>query len=230
MQTPTTQPQPAPAPPPPPVQAPVPSITIVGPDGATQTLTIPATRAEVEALLAQREELSEQLSSVTSRRNELSSSIPSAPVGASRTGIEERIRVLDQRILQLETDLAVTGRKLSSAPAELGSSAGVQTSGGDNFEAGFAAGGFFVLFFASLVLLYARRKWKRSAALPARVPAESALRLERLEQGVEAIAIEIERVSEGQRFVTKLLSESPSPLGASHRIPQPATVENDRPS
>ncbi|MGH7623286.1 MAG: hypothetical protein ACREMU_13165 [Gemmatimonadaceae bacterium] len=32
-------------------------------------------------------------------------------------------------------------------------------------------------------------------------------RLERLEQAVEAIAIEIERVSEGQRFVTKMLSE-----------------------
>ena len=32
-------------------------------------------------------------------------------------------------------------------------------------------------------------------------------RLARVEQAVEAIAIEIERVSEGQRFVTKLLSE-----------------------
>ena len=32
-------------------------------------------------------------------------------------------------------------------------------------------------------------------------------RLERLEQGVEAIAIEVERVAEGQRFATKLLSE-----------------------
>jgi hypothetical protein len=32
-------------------------------------------------------------------------------------------------------------------------------------------------------------------------------RLERVEQAVESIAIEIERVSEGQRFVTKLLSE-----------------------
>ena len=32
-------------------------------------------------------------------------------------------------------------------------------------------------------------------------------RFERLEQAVESIAIEMERVSEGQRFVTKLLSE-----------------------
>jgi hypothetical protein len=32
-------------------------------------------------------------------------------------------------------------------------------------------------------------------------------RLARVEQAVEAIAIEIERVSEGQRYVTKLLNE-----------------------
>lgn len=32
-------------------------------------------------------------------------------------------------------------------------------------------------------------------------------RLERVEQTVESIAIEMERVSEGQRFVTKILSE-----------------------
>jgi hypothetical protein len=37
--------------------------------------------------------------------------------------------------------------------------------------------------------------------------ASSDQRLERVEQAVESIAIEIERVSEGQRFVTKLLSE-----------------------
>jgi hypothetical protein len=37
-------------------------------------------------------------------------------------------------------------------------------------------------------------------------------RLARVEQAVEAIAIEIERVSEGQRFVTKLLNEKANPL------------------
>jgi len=36
-------------------------------------------------------------------------------------------------------------------------------------------------------------------------------RFERMEQAVEAIAIEMERVSEGQRFVTKLLSEHAPP-------------------
>jgi hypothetical protein len=33
-------------------------------------------------------------------------------------------------------------------------------------------------------------------------------RLERMEQSIDAIAVEVERISEGQRFTTKLLSES----------------------
>jgi hypothetical protein len=36
---------------------------------------------------------------------------------------------------------------------------------------------------------------------------ETLARLERMEHAVDAIAIEIERISEGQRFTTKLLSE-----------------------
>jgi hypothetical protein len=36
--------------------------------------------------------------------------------------------------------------------------------------------------------------------------------MERLESAVDAIAVEIERISEGQRFVTRLLTE-PSPQG-----------------
>ena len=44
--------------------------------------------------------------------------------------------------------------------------------------------------------------------------------LERLEQAVDSIAVEVERISEGQRFTTKLLSEKiPDSLGAGNRPP-----------
>ena len=39
------------------------------------------------------------------------------------------------------------------------------------------------------------------------VPAVTESRLARIEQAVDAIALEVERISEGQRFTTKLLSE-----------------------
>ena len=50
------------------------------------------------------------------------------------------------------------------------------------------------------------RRMDREDARPA-VPGEVSARLERMEQAIEAIAVEVERISEGQRFTTKLLSE-----------------------
>ncbi len=38
-------------------------------------------------------------------------------------------------------------------------------------------------------------------------PSDVTARLERMEQAIDSIAIEVERISEGQRFTTKLLSE-----------------------
>ncbi|HEX9382149.1 MAG TPA: hypothetical protein VF908_02035 [Gemmatimonadaceae bacterium] len=45
---------------------------------------------------------------------------------------------------------------------------------------------------------------------PAGDPSEVASRLERMEQAIEAVAIEVERISEWQRFTTKLQSEGKS--------------------
>jgi hypothetical protein len=50
------------------------------------------------------------------------------------------------------------------------------------------------------------RRWEREPLRP-QVPPEVSARLDRIEHAVEAVAIEIERISEGQRFTTKLLSE-----------------------
>jgi hypothetical protein len=41
------------------------------------------------------------------------------------------------------------------------------------------------------------------------VPSITETRLARIEQAVDAIALEVERISEGQRFTTRLLSEQP---------------------
>jgi len=75
----------------------------------------------------------------------------------------------------------------------------------------------FVL--APIAIAVARLVWRR-ASDPARPKAVEAdvlnRRLEQLQQSVEAMAIEVERISEGQRFVTKLLSgKEREALGAS---------------
>lgn len=57
-----------------------------------------------------------------------------------------------------------------------------------------------------LVRVVARRLDRRDAPAPPGL-ARIEERLGRLEAGVDAIAVEVERISEGQRFTTKLLAE-----------------------
>ena len=57
-----------------------------------------------------------------------------------------------------------------------------------------------------LARAFARRMDRKSAA-PAQVPAEVSAQLNHLSQAVDAIALEVERITEGQRFTTRLLSE-----------------------
>jgi hypothetical protein len=140
--------------------------------------------------------------------------------------LESRLALLDARQLQLESDLQQTGQQLSSAAAGLiASTSDAPVFGGLGSKQVMAIWVLSIIFvFFPLATGIARAIFKRSArpGPPPAVFTETAQRLERLEAAVDAIAVEIERVSEGQRFVTKLLSESqPAPvLGAGQRTPE----------
>jgi hypothetical protein len=194
------------------------------------TLSIPRSEDQVRELIAQREELADQLSNVASRRSELAQEITATTDAGVRAGLESRLAVLDQRILQLETDLATTGRQLSSAPSELVAIAEQRNrpSGDEGWEEGFIVGGFSALGAAVVLLFFLRRRWKRQRpAARGEIAGESSQRLERLEHGMDAIAVEIERISEGQRFVTRLLSESQSPVGQPQRLVKHGAERDD---
>ena len=67
-----------------------------------------------------------------------------------------------------------------------------------------------VFVLAPMAVAFARLIWKRASepARPRPVESESLhRRLDQLQSSVEAMAIEVERISEGQRFVTKILAE-----------------------
>ena len=55
--------------------------------------------------------------------------------------------------------------------------------------------------------LGARILWRKGSGTSLTLPAADPERLERLEQAVDAIAIEVERISEAQRFAVTLLSD-----------------------
>jgi hypothetical protein len=66
------------------------------------------------------------------------------------------------------------------------------------------------------------RRWDRKASGPA-LPLDTTARLERIEQAIDAMSIEVERIAEGQRFVTRLMSDRAPEREA---LPLRGNVEN----
>jgi len=73
------------------------------------------------------------------------------------------------------------------------------------FSDGFQIASFLLVFPFAIAL--ARRVWVRGGARPTAVNIENSPRLQRIEQAIESIALEVERIGEAQRFTTKLLAE-----------------------
>ena len=72
--------------------------------------------------------------------------------------------------------------------------------------------------------LGARAMWLRGSSPPNRAPMLDEKRIERIENAVDAIAIEVERISEAQRFTTGLLVERlpARPADRVADLPQPS--------
>jgi hypothetical protein len=89
-------------------------------------------------------------------------------------------------------------------------------------EEAFVLGGIFiVVVMLPLSIAMARRIWRRSAAVVTTFPKELADRLLRLEQTTEATSFEVERIGEGQRFLTRLFTEGEGARLVSPGSPQP---------
>lgn len=86
--------------------------------------------------------------------------------------------------------------------------------------------GFFAMItmivFAVVNAKAAARRLERESPRGAALPAEASLRLARMEQAIESIAVEIERISEGQRFTTKVLADRSGVPAAGQVLPRAA--------
>jgi hypothetical protein len=89
---------------------------------------------------------------------------------------------------------------------------------------------FFVMVAVIIVgLPLARAYARRLEQKPNRLPesSETLARLERIEQALEAVATEVERIAEGQRFTTKLLADTRhSALPPGDHAPHSETSDN----
>jgi chaperonin cofactor prefoldin len=189
---------------------------------APQTPTapeVPRTPEQLEALGNKRSELKHQLESVTDRREELADQLEDADP-AARPGLEAGIQMLDERSARLEREILQADDAIAVAVA-----GGVGQAPGEEEEtteepvsddvvskevlanAMLAEAVAFVLvgvFFYRWVLRRARDRFARGGA-------DDSKRLDQLQNSVDAIAIEVERISEGQRYVTKALNEGVQP-------------------
>jgi hypothetical protein len=183
-----------------------PNITVNG-----QTITTP--QATYQAAKAQRRELERQRDALDGRRSELSSQLQQPQVTAvDRKGLETQISDVDGQITNLN-------KSISDADAQVAKAAGIPGAAvdppepprtGPPDEAWVLGGMFIVCAVLPLSIAFARRIWKRGGQVITAFPKEIAERMNRVEQIVESTAIEVERIGEGQRFMTRVLTENSS--------------------
>ena len=178
----------------------------------------------LEAARAHRSELRNQLERAEDQREELQDQLttregqtPLSPV--DRAGIEARLKETDARIVGLDQQIATADQQVAQAAAVPGATyeppRPIVPRNGPPEEAWFLGGMFIFLVLMPLAIAQARRLWTRPAAAPAvGMPAELTDRLNRLEQAVDAVAVELERVGEGQRYVTRVFTEGQRALGS----------------
>jgi len=175
----------------------------------------------LEAARAQRSELRNQLDRAEERAENLRDELTqtSSTETTVRAGLEQRIKDTDARIAELDRQIAEADARVATAAAVPGATIEpprppMPPRRGPPEEAWFLGGMLIVLGVFPIAIAHARRIWRRPAANSGEMPAELTDRLNRLEQAVDAVAVELERVGEGQRYVAKVFAESQKALGA----------------
>jgi len=203
----------------------VPQATQTGQTTPALADAAPSAAAMYEAARAHRNALGEQMESLEQSRHsllrELEDHDGSDVAGPARTGMEQRIVILDQRIAELDKNIATVDAQI----ARTASIPGAVVEKPDPVREGpplelYFIGPIVVLaVILPISIAFARRVWRRSITTLLTMPRELNDRLLQLEQTAESTALEVERIGEGQRFMTKLLTERESPaLGQGARV------------
>ena len=176
------------------------------------------------ALQEARVELQAQVAGLEAQRAQLEVQLQNAGSRAERQRIQSRIDRLDVQIREMNDGIAKLETGVAGQPAPAPAprvtvtpSVGVPPRLPNIPSRPFdptelVATSLGILFVAfPLTLAIVRFIWKRSTSAPTpAISAEQIQRFDRLEQSVDAIAIEVERISENQRYLTKVLGESKS--------------------
>jgi hypothetical protein len=184
-----------------------------------------AASAQIDALRAKVIDLKLRASDIQTRRDQLIQQVGRASV-TDRPGLERQqaavqheyvattlqVDAMNQQLHELET-----ARDMNRVFALQGPPSTIATTAPPTppvardpirdfvLSDGFGLASFLLLF--PFAMAMARRLWMRSGPRTAPVDLENSPRLQRIEQAIESIAVEVERIGEAQRFTTKLLSD-----------------------
>jgi hypothetical protein len=176
-----------------------------------------------QGAVAARRELNDQRNNLQSDRHRLAEQLRDPMVtGADRAGLEAQIGVLDAQITTLDKDVAAANARVASTALVPGAVVEPKHNRDGPPEEVYIMGGLFmVTVLLPLSVAFAIRLLRRGRVAVNALPQEILERFSRLDQAVDAMAVEIERIGEGQRFVTRVISE---------RAPEPAKLERGSPS
>jgi cell division protein FtsB len=198
---------------------------------------------EIEALKAQRSELESQMAQLHGRRNRLDEQRHVAPSGAARAQIESQIAEIDARssrldmqILGLNDRITTAMGRLAEVPAGAERVVRIPSITVPDFQiapgrrgpdmrqiAGVMAAEAVAL--ALIGFVFWRLGMKRMRDQFERMFSSQTQQLSQLQQATDTIAVEVERISEAQRYVAKVLTEG-SPATSQLGKPIPQTVRD----
>ena len=179
---------------------------------AVSEITRNASAADVyTAARNSRTELRNQLESLEGKRQELTREVSDEETAdAAKVGITARIKELDARIVSADQAIAQADAAVAAAasiPGAIVEPPPYQRQGPPD-EIFAIPIVFTVVVLMPIAIAYARRIWKRSATVVAPVPRELQEKLQQLTESVESIGLEVERIGEGQRFITKVFTDT----------------------
>jgi hypothetical protein len=191
----------------------------------------------LEALQAQAATLRVQLAGLraewTSLKNQLDQMLRNNP---ARPGVQQKWADVAVQRAQVEGDLARIEAQIAErtgVPVGVPGVPGVPPRFPNVPPFGRSSGANVVFPIGAVVLLamlfpvtiaWAKRVG-RGDRRPAPLGPRELERLERMEQAIDAVAIEVERVSEGQRFITKILADRPQRAAAESAPQQSEPVD-----
>lgn len=159
--------------------------------------------------VAARRELNSQRIALQDQRRTVAQQLRDPMVGgADRQGLEQQIISIDARIAALDKAIADANAQVASTALVPGAVVEDRRDG----DRSYIDGSILTALFITCVLLplsvaFALRLLRRGTSKVTAPARELMERFDRVDQAVEAMAVEVERIGESQRFVTRLLSD-----------------------